>query len=78
MWKSTTGGSALTNDANYAIVNGALASNVQQSTLTVTAPAADATFYCDVTSTEWSKTNDQTSVDLNVLGMFYCFCNKVQ
>ena len=77
-WKSTSGGTDLADGSDYAIggTGFELSTNSQQSTLTVKAGTntADTPFYCAVTSTEWAKDKDETTVNMKIFGRLYmCF-----
>jgi len=68
---------ALTDGADYTIDAGTYDAdtNSQTTTLTVTnGVSADSTFSCKVSSTEWTKVDEKTSVTLNVFGKFNIYC----
>ena len=78
-WKSSAGGSDIDSDNTAARDSGFVSStNSQEFTLTVatSVTTADATYYCAVTSTEWSKSDEENAVVLNVFGVYFSFFNK--
>ena len=76
VWKSSAGGSDIDSANTRASDSGFVSSsNSQEFTLTVatSVTTADATYYCAVTSTEWSKTDEENAVVLNVFGVYLVF-----
>ena len=68
--KSGTDVTTLSEDNSYVVSAGTYGSNSQTTTLTVKAAVntADSTYTCVITSNEWSVSNKETAVVLNVFG----------
>ena len=66
-WKQET--TAITDDNDYDIGDIKLTGNTASAVLTVVkASDTDTTYTCVVTSTEWEKSNEEHTVNLNVYG----------
>ena len=70
LWINSDGNDVTTVSEAYSVSAGSYDSNSQTTTLTVLGASVDATFTCRITSTEWLQTDLDTSVDLNVFGMY--------
>ena len=80
VWKSSAGGSDIDSDNTKAGDSRFVSStNSQEFTLEVATSVTtdDATYYCAVTSTEWSKTDEENAVVLNVFGVYFSFLMNI-